>query len=154
MLDGESKDMTPNYNTQKVKKFNKSLDAFIGERVKQRRSALGMSQDKLGSYLGITFQQVQKYEKGVNRISASMLYTIATVLNADIQYFIDGFNAADSGALNESSTPVYEVNVPNQKESLDLLKAYYGVPDSAVRKKVIELVKVFSHSLKKKEDEA
>ena len=78
--------MAPNYNTDKVRKFNKSLDAFIGEKVKQCRIALGMSQDKLGSYLGITFQQVQKYEKGINRISASMLYTIATVLNVEIQY--------------------------------------------------------------------
>lgn len=145
--------MTPNYNTEKVRKFNKNLDAFIGERVKQRRSALGMSQDKLGSYLGITFQQVQKYEKGVNRISASMLYTIATVLNTDVQYFIEGFNDENSNSLNESNSPVYEVNMQNQKESLDLLKAYYAIPDPAVRKKVIELVKAFSHSLKKKQDE-
>ncbi|MBQ7674010.1 MAG: helix-turn-helix domain-containing protein [Alphaproteobacteria bacterium] len=145
--------MSPNYNTEKVRKFNKSLDTFIGEKVKQRRAVIGMSQDKLGSYLGITFQQVQKYEKGVNRISASMLYTIATVLNTDIQYFIDGFNDGDSNSFNEFNSPVYEVNIQNQKESLDLLKAYYAIPDPIVRKKVMELVKAFSHSLKKKQNE-
>ena len=69
-----------------------NLDPFIGKRVKLRRSEMGMSQAKLGEKLGLSFQQVQKYEKGVNRISASMLYTIATVLNVEIDYFIDGFN--------------------------------------------------------------
>lgn len=148
--------MAPNYNTDKVRKFNKSLDAFIGDRVKQRRVALGMSQDKLGAYLGITFQQVQKYEKGVNRISASMLYTIATVLNVEIDYFIDGFNNSDNqtNSLKEESSPVYEVDMRNKKESLDLLKAYYAISDLSVRKKVLELVKAFSHSSKKKTAES
>ena len=148
--------MAPNYNTDKVRKFNKSLDAFIGDRVKQRRVALGMSQDKLGAYLGITFQQVQKYEKGVNRISASMLYTIATVLNVEIDYFIDGFNNSDNqtNSLKEESSPVYEVDMRNKKESLDLLKAYYSISDLSVRKKVLELVKAFSHSSKKKSTES
>ena len=148
--------MAPNYNTDKVRKFNKSLDAFIGDRVKQRRVALGMSQDKLGAYLGITFQQVQKYEKGVNRISASMLYTIATVLNVEIDYFIYGFNNSDNqtNSLKEESSPVYEVDMRNKKESLDLLKAYYAISDLSVRKKVLELVKAFSHSSKKKAAES
>ena len=148
--------MVPNYNTDKVRKFNKSLDAFIGEKVKQRRIDLGMSQDKLGSYLGITFQQVQKYEKGINRISASMLYTIATVLNVEIQYFIEGFNnnTDHSHSLNEDQSPIYEVDMRNKKESLDLLKAYYSISDLSVRKKVLELVKAFSHSSKKKSTES
>lgn len=143
--------MTPNYNTDKVRKFNKSLDAFIGEKVKQRRIYLGMSQDKLGSYLGITFQQVQKYEKGVNRISASMLYTIAAVLSVEINYFTEGFNNDDhTNSLKEESSLVYEVDMRNKKESLDLLKAYYAISDLSIRKKVLELVKAFSHSSKKK----
>lgn len=147
--------MTPNYNTDKVRKFNKSLDAFIGDRVKQRRIALGMSQDKLGSYLGITFQQVQKYEKGVNRISASMLYTIATVLSVEINYFIEGFSSdSHTTYLNEENSPVYEVDMRDKKESLDLLKAYYAISDPSVRKKVLELVKAFSHSSKKKTAES
>lgn len=147
--------MAPNYNTDKVRKFNKSLDAFIGEKVKQCRIALGMSQDKLGSYLGITFQQVQKYEKGINRISASMLYTIATVLNVEIQYFIEGFNNNNhTNSLKEESSPIYEVDMRNKKESLDLLKAYYSISDLSVRKKVLELVKAFSHSSKKKSTES
>lgn len=147
--------MTPNYNTDKVKRFNKSLDAFIGERVKARRLDLGMSQDKLGTCLGITFQQVQKYEKGVNRISASMLYTIATVLGVKVNYFINGFNNDDDRAnsLKESSSPVYAVDTRNKRESLDLLKAYYAIPDLSVRKKVLALVKTFSHSSKKKDAE-
>lgn len=145
--------MAPNCNTDKVRKFNKSLDAFIGERVKQRRSALGMSQDRLGQYLGITFQQVQKYEKGVNRISASMLYTIASILNVDIQWFVNGFNNPAS-VLNENCSPIYEVDsIYAKKESIDLLKAYYAVQDANVRKKVIDLVKAFTHSLKKSEND-
>ena len=140
--------MAPNYNTDKVRKFNKSLDAFIGEKVKQCRIALGMSQDKLGSYLGITFQQVQKYEKGINRISASML-------NVEIQYFIEGFNNNNhTNSLKEESSPIYEVDMRNKKESLDLLKAYYSISDLSVRKKVLELVKAFSHSSKKKSTES
>lgn len=148
--------MAPNYNTNKVRKFNKDLDAFIGEKVKQRRIALGMSQDKLGSYLGITFQQVQKYEKGVNRISASMLYTIATVLSVEFQYFTDGFNGNTNhgNSLREKSSPIYEVDMRNKKESLDLLKAYYAISDLNVRKKVLELVKAFSHSSKKKAEDS
>ena len=87
----EFKNSMVKYNTEKIKKNNKNLDAFIGEKLKRRRLFLGMSQDKLASHLGITFQQIQKYEKGVNRISASMLYTMANILSVDLQYFVDGY---------------------------------------------------------------
>ncbi|MBR1735128.1 MAG: helix-turn-helix transcriptional regulator [Alphaproteobacteria bacterium] len=141
-------------NTEKVKKVRKSLDAFIGDKVKYRRTFMGMSQEKLGSFLGITFQQVQKYEKGVNRISASMLYTIASVLNTDFQWFVDGFGHSDdpSFALNDSSSIIYNAKTHSKKEMSELIKAYYTISDPVVRKKVIELVKSFSNSMKKKNE--
>ena len=85
-----------------------------------------------------------------------MLYTIATVLNVEIQYFIEGFNnnTDHSHSLNEDQSPIYEVDMRNKKESLDLLKAYYSISDLSVRKKVLELVKAFSHSSKKKSTES
>ena len=78
------------YNGVKTKNINKDLDIYIGNRVKLRRTMLGISQDRLGTSLGITFQQIQKYEKGVNRISASTLYSIANILGVDFSYFIEG----------------------------------------------------------------
>lgn len=84
-----------------------------------------------------------------------MLYTIATVLNVEIQYFIEGFNNNNhTNSLKEESSPIYEVDMRNKKESLDLLKAYYSISDLSVRKKVLELVKAFSHSSKKKSTES
>ena len=140
-------------NSEKIKEINKKLDAFMGEKVKQQRIALGMTQDKLASFLGVTFQQVQKYEKGVNRISASMLYSIATVLNVKLQWFVEGFEKSYSGAVHDSSEQAaFRIDNSNSKESQTLLKIYYSISDANVRKKVVDLVKAFSGSLENEKE--
>ncbi|MDR2106966.1 MAG: helix-turn-helix domain-containing protein [Holosporaceae bacterium] len=137
-----------NYLASKTKAPRNELDSYIGGRVKSRRTFLGISQEKLGHCLGVTFQQIQKYEKGINRISASTLYGIANVLAVDFSYFTDGYCGA--GSLNESGTPIYEVNDDKKKETSELLRTYYKVNDPAVRKKILELVKTISSISKNK----
>jgi transcriptional regulator with XRE-family HTH domain len=110
------------------------LDFYIGSRVKSRRSALGITQDKLGNYLGVTYQQIQKYENGVDRISASTLYNIASALSIDIAYFFDGYHGY---------SPSNEDNVFNT-ESSNLLRAFYKIQNSVLRKKIIAMIKAFS----------
>ena len=140
--------MSSDYNLTKSRNSNKDLDAYIGSKVKCRRSMLGISQDKLGSHLGITFQQVQKYEKGANRVSASMLYHIADMLNVDFAFFINGFEQSKS--LHDCNTaPTYDIDASKRKESADLLKAYYKINDQSTRKKILKLVKAFSSAEKK-----
>jgi transcriptional regulator with XRE-family HTH domain len=133
------------------KSHSGDLDFYIGSRVKSRRSALGISQDKLGSYLGVTFQQIQKYEKGANRISASALYNIANALSIDFSYFVDGYRGRSS--VYEDDVPNYELDKLKKRESIELLRAYYKISNPAVRKKILDMIKAFSTNLSKKEEQ-
>jgi transcriptional regulator with XRE-family HTH domain len=130
----------------KTKSLQNSLDAYIGKRVKARRFFLGISQEKLGSYLGITFQQIQKYEKGVNRISASTLYNIANILAVDISYFIEGYRQAPS--LGEESEPVYKMDQARKKEMAELLRSFQKVTNPIIRKKILDLIKSIASAQK------
>ena len=113
-----------------------NLDPFIGKRVKLRRSEMGMSQAKLGEKLGLSFQQVQKYENGKNRISASTLFQISRILGVDFSYFVDGFG--ESVSLHEDEDVTYEVY--NREASL--LSGYFQkIHDPALRKQILDLVK-------------
>ncbi|MDR3186814.1 MAG: helix-turn-helix domain-containing protein [Holosporaceae bacterium] len=132
------------------KSHSGDLDYYIGSRVKSRRSALGISQDKLGSCLGVTFQQIQKYEKGANRISASALYSIANALSIDFSYFVDGYHGISSA--NDENVPNYEFDNLKKRESIELLRAYYKISSPAVRKKVLDMIRAFSTSLSKNEE--
>ncbi|MCR5225560.1 MAG: helix-turn-helix domain-containing protein [Alphaproteobacteria bacterium] len=125
------------------------LDCYIGSRVKSRRMILGLSQNKLASCLGVSFQQVQKYEKGVNRISASMLHRIANALSVNYSYFFDGFN---SGCLKEESLPAYEFSGDRKRETTELLRAYYKISSVAVRRKMLELIRSFAFNEEKNEE--
>jgi transcriptional regulator with XRE-family HTH domain len=107
--------------------------------VKSLRASLGVSQEKLGNHLGVTFQQVQKYEKGINRISASTLYKIAGILGARFSYFTDGYD--ENHALRDNDLLSYDVDNLRKKESIELLKAYYKISNPTVRKKIAEAVK-------------
>lgn len=124
-----------------IEAVESTLDNYIGSRVKARRAALGISQNKLGAYLGVTFQQIQKYEKGVNRISASTLYRMADALSVDYSYFFDGF---ENNCLQESSLPVYEFDSGKKKETTELLRAYYKISNPAVRKKIVALMRALA----------
>lgn len=125
-----------------------NLDKYIGEKVKARRMALRISQNKLGAHLGVTFQQIQKYEKGINRISASTLYRIAEALSVDYSYFFEGFG---SNSLKEENVPVYEYDNGKKKETTELLRAYYKISSPAVRKKILDLIKSFANADAKKD---
>ncbi len=123
------------------------IDGHVGTRVRQRRVLLGMNQTKLGEALGLTFQQVQKYENGTNRISASRLFDLSRVLDVSIEYFfgdIPSEVAASSPASgrDRSEEPVsYEPNPMAKRETLELVRAYYKIEDANLRKRLRELTK-------------
>jgi transcriptional regulator with XRE-family HTH domain len=117
-----------------------NVDRKLGERVRARRLEIGMSQERLADLLGLTFQQVQKYEKGVNRIAASRLLDIATALETPIAHFYDGLGATRRGAKPESRT-----EDPLAKPGVAELVRLFAVIESAkVRCRVIELVRVMA----------
>jgi len=127
------------------------IDAHVGSRVRLRRTLLGMSQEKLGEALGLTFQQVQKYERGVNRIGASRLFDLARVLDVPIGFFFDDLPPEMGGNVAVRSRPAlygfaeapgrFEDNNMSKRETLELVRAYYRITDPAVRKRVFDLIK-------------
>jgi transcriptional regulator with XRE-family HTH domain len=124
------------------KKQANPIDAQVGNRVRIRRMLIGMSQEKLGDLLGLTFQQVQKYEKGVNRIGAGRLYEVARILGVPIDFFYEGVAAGQQGsgfAESESAPPVMEF--VSSGEGLQLSLAFMKIKDPKVRKRVLDLVK-------------
>lgn len=123
------------------------VDVYVGARVKLRRTLIGMSQEKLGDALGLTFQQVQKYERGANRVSASKLHRIAEVLDVPISYFFDGYgDGIVSSGLAETGATAFEHEHLSRKESIDLLKAYYAISNPKLRRKVIDIVRTLADS--------
>ena len=120
-----------------------STDSFVGSRVRIRRKLLGMSQEKLGEQLGITFQQVQKYEKGVNRIGASRLQTISQILEMPIGYFFPQEPAA-AGCMGESAQSDYVSDFMMSSEGIELNRAFAQIKDPKLRRKVIDLVRIIA----------
>ncbi len=122
----------------------KAVDAHVGSRVRLRRTLLGMSQEKLGQAVGLTFQQIQKYERGTNRIGSSRLYQFSQILDVPVSFFFDDMPAEVAGrapGLGEGSTDAFETDKLARRETLELVRAYYRIPDPGVRKRVFELVK-------------
>jgi transcriptional regulator with XRE-family HTH domain len=134
------------------------IDAHVGSRIRLRRTLLGMSQERLGEALGLTFQQVQKYERGVNRVGASRLFDLSRVLDVPISFFFDdmpeplaasyGGQPAALGARRsfgfadgQESFGGAADEAMNRRETLELVRAYYRITDPAVRKRVFELIK-------------
>jgi len=122
------------------------IDAHVGMRVRLRRMLLGMSQEKLGEHLGLTFQQVQKYEKGVNRIGASRLFDLSRVLGVPVQFFYDEapadlVDASAAPGFAERPTETYVIDFLSTREGLELNKAFVKIADPRVRRSVVELVR-------------
>ena len=121
------------------------IDVHVGKRVRLRRTLLGMSQDKLGKAINLTFQQVQKYERGTNRIGSSRLYQLSQVLDIPVSYFFDDLPAEISGhkapGLADIKVAGFEGDPLIKRETLELVRAYYRITDPSVRKRVFELVK-------------
>jgi transcriptional regulator with XRE-family HTH domain len=131
-----------------VKKAPNPIDRHVGSRVRMRRILLGMSQEKLGEALGLTFQQIQKYEKGTNRIGASRLQQISRTLNVPPAFFFDGApmhdesapDNADQLAVAEPSSSTFVLDFIATAEGLHLNKAFARIRDAKVRKRIIDLV--------------
>lgn len=121
------------------------IDVHVGKRVRLRRTLLGMSQEKLGEAIGLTFQQVQKYERGTNRIGSSRLYQLSQVLDIPVSYFFDDMAPEITGkhapGLTASAAASFEGDPMVKRETLELVRAYYRIHDAGVRKRVFELVK-------------
>ena len=127
------------------------IDVHVGTRIRLRRTLLGMSQERLGEALGLTFQQVQKYERGVNRVGASRLFDLSRVLDVPISFFFDDMpDSLVSVYGGQSSRRVagfaemqdgFGDDTLNRRETLELVRAYYRITDPAVRKRVFELIK-------------
>ncbi|MEJ8572728.1 helix-turn-helix domain-containing protein [Microbaculum marinum] len=122
------------------------IDVHVGSRVRLRRVLINMSQEKLGEQLGITFQQVQKYEKGTNRVGASRLYRISQVLGVPVSFFFEdlvGEGQSDSG-FAETQSERYVVDFISSAEGLQLNKAFLRISEPKVRRKIVELVQAIS----------
>ncbi len=121
------------------------VDVHVGTRLRVRRTLLGMNQTALGDAIGLTFQQVQKYENGANRISASRLFDLSRILDVPIQFFFDDMPnvvAASSpaqGGGKAKKLPSYEPDPMATRETLELVRAYYKIKDANVRKRLREL---------------
>lgn len=118
-------------------------DRHVGSRVRMRRMMLSMSQEKLGDALGLTFQQVQKYEKGTNRIGASRLQQISNILQVPVAFFFEGApnNAAGADGMGESPSPAYVADFLATSDGLALTKAFMRIKDPKLRRRIVDLVR-------------
>lgn len=125
-----------------TKKTPNPIDRHVGSRVRMRRMMISMSQEKLGERLGITFQQVQKYEKGTNRIGASRMHQIATILGVPVAFFYEGAPGGEASAAGfaDSGNPAYVSDFMATSEGLALAKAFMKVSDPKVRRRIVDLV--------------
>jgi transcriptional regulator with XRE-family HTH domain len=121
------------------------VDIHVGSRVRLRRMVIGMSQEKLGEKMGLTFQQIQKYEKGTNRIGASRLFQLAQILDVPVQFFFEEAplrgGQSGQGGFAESKTESFLLDFLNSREGLELNRAFVRITDPKVRRRVIELVR-------------
>jgi transcriptional regulator with XRE-family HTH domain len=127
------------------------VDIHVGSRVRLRRTLLGLSQEKLAGAIGLTFQQVQKYERGANRIGASRLFELSRVLDVPVSFFFDDMSpetaarrASHAQGMSESAQAPFETDALAKRETLELVRAYYRITDPRVRKKVADLVKTMA----------
>jgi transcriptional regulator with XRE-family HTH domain len=129
------------------KKQPNPIDIHVGSRVRLRRMMLGMSQEKLGEHLGITFQQIQKYEKGTNRIGASRLQHIARVLTVPVAFFFEdapGTPGETPTGMGESKQTTHVVDFLSSSEGIQLNKAFIRIKDAKLRRRIIDLVRSLS----------
>jgi len=133
------------------KKQANPTDVLVGNRVRIRRMLIGMSQERLGELLSLTFQQVQKYEKGVNRIGAGRLFDVSRILGVPIDYFYEGVAAqlGQPGFAEEGAPPVMEF--VSSGEGMQLSLAFMKIKDAKVRKRVLDLVKSLAEEQAEKE---
>ena len=117
------------------------VDKYVGSRVRMRRIMLGMSQEKLGEALGLTFQQIQKYEKGTNRVGASRIQQISEVLQVPVSFLFEGGPTGNAGAQGfEGASPTYVSDFLATSEGLALTRAFTRIADAKLRRSIVDLV--------------
>ena len=137
-------------------KLPSGIDRVVGQRIRWRRRELKLSQEQLAELLNLTFQQVQKYEKGVNRVSAGRLFEIASVMGVSVNYFYDGAEDqlqddrqrfAEGGSGEQPRAPVLDA------ETLDLIAAFQKIEDDSLRKSLLNTVRAAASAFEPKQDE-
>jgi transcriptional regulator with XRE-family HTH domain len=136
----------PKFEKQPAGRIN-PIDKHVGHRLRQRRALLGISQEKLGEAVGLTFQQIQKYERGSNRIGASRLYQFSCILEVPVSYFFD--DIADKlktpegqlAGLSDGGQDSIDMDPMSRQETLTLVRAYYQISNPAIRKRLLELAR-------------
>ena len=126
------------------KKKPNPIDIYVGSRLRLRRNMLGMSQERLGESLGITFQQIQKYEKGTNRVGASRLQAISSILSVPVSFFFEdapGLDGTAAKGMAEEGPATYVADVMSSAEGLQLNRAFSRITNPKVRRRIVELVK-------------
>ena len=116
------------------------VDKYVGSRVRMRRIMLGMSQEKLGEALGLTFQQVQKYEKGTNRVGASRIAQISEILQVPVSFLFEGGPGGSADSYNEGTSPAYVSDFLATSEGLALTRAFTRIPDARLRRTIVDMV--------------
>jgi len=116
------------------------VDVHVGKRIRHRRWLTGMTQQQLAEQVGIKFQQIQKYETGANRVSASRLWDISDSLTVPVSFFFEGLDGEDKNSADKSSVPA---DLMGDKEALDLVRSYYAIPENQ-RRRLFELARVLS----------
>ena len=119
------------------------VDVHVGRRVRQRRWMMGVTQQQLAERVGIKFQQIQKYETGMNRISASRLWDIAHALGATVSFFFEGLDGADEGDPGTDRASSLPNDMMADREALELVRSYYAIPE-AQRRRLFDLARVLS----------
>lgn len=135
------------------------IDRHVGNRIRGRRVGLRISQTKLGQSIGVTFQQIQKYESGTNRVGASNLFKIAKALGVDVAFFFEGVASEEASlpasggfamaaGLSDSPAQPFEVNPMNSREAFELMHNYFRIPDPIIRKRLFQLVRTLGFTEK------
>jgi transcriptional regulator with XRE-family HTH domain len=139
---------------RKTKGTPDPVDIHVGQRLRVRRSLLGLSQEKLAESIGLTFQQIQKYERGMNRISAGRLYQFSKILDVPVTYFYDQlgnaaktYSSANYGLADNHQEEFSAGDLMQNKETLDLIRAYYTIDNPEIRKDILKFVKSMANRI-------
>ena len=142
----KSAKVLPHYEKQPAGMSN-PVDRHVGHRLRQRRSLLGISQERLGEAVGLTFQQIQKYERGSNRIGASRLYQFSCILDVPVSYFFDDMPEdlrtpeGQQAGLSDTTQEAIDRDPMARRETLELVRAYYHISDPLVRRRLLDLAR-------------
>lgn len=134
---------------KKTKGTPDDVDVHVGQRLRVRRSLMGMSQEKLAAAIGLTFQQIQKYERGINRVSAGRLFQFSKILDVPVGYFYDqisgeGNSTAYGLSDNEQDSFGGSDDVMQTKETIELVRSYYSIENPAKRKETLRFIKAMT----------